>query len=101
MTYIEIEKILPAGLDSIYQKYFKRLQDELKEITGRDVDVLPILQMLVAFDGPLPLTFIARALGLAPDCRDTRKMIKNVNVAVSCLLYVSGGQVTAIYTCAR
>ena len=97
MTYSEIEKILPAGLGSIFQKYFKRFENELKEITDTNVDVLPILQMLVASRSPLPLTFIARALGLAPDCRDTRKMIDRVNEAVSCLLYVSDGQVTVFH----
>ena len=65
-------------------------------MTHGNVDVLTILQMLVASD-PLPLTFIARALGLAPDCRDTRKIIDKVNEAVSCLLYVSDGQVTVFH----
>jgi hypothetical protein len=50
--------------------------------------------MLVATKEPLPLIFVTRALGLARDCRETRKIINNVNETISCLLYVSDDLVT-------
>ena len=57
----------------------------------------PFCKCWLLLTGPLPLTFIAQALGLSPDCRDTRKIINKVNVAVSCLLYVSDDEVTVFH----
>ena len=97
MSFSEIINFLPKDLDTIYQAYFKRLEDELKAIVHQNFDVLKILELLVASEGPLPLKFITRALGLASDCRETKKIINKVNEAVSCLLYVSDDQVTIFH----
>ena len=97
MTLDEIKNFLPKALDSVYMKYVKRLEDELKAIIPENLDVLKILEMLVAVEGPLPLTFVTRALGLARDCRETRKIINNVNETISCLLYVSDDMVTVFH----
>ncbi|CAB4004557.1 E3 ubiquitin- ligase DZIP3, partial [Paramuricea clavata] len=86
MTFQDVTDFLPKDLDSIYQTYFKRFEDELKVIIPRNFDVLRILEMLVASIGFLPLTFFTQALGLGPDCRETKNIIKKVNVTVSCLL---------------
>ena len=93
----EITEFLPKGLDSVYNEYFRRLEDELKGILPGNFDVLNIMEMLVASKGPLPLTFITMVLGLAPDCRETKNIIKKVNAVVSCLLYVSDDQVTVFH----
>jgi hypothetical protein len=61
------------------------------------LDVLKILEMLATSKGPLPLSFISRALGLAPDNRETRKIINKVNETVSCLLYVSDDLVSVFH----
>ena len=45
----------------------------------------------------LPLSFLALALDLAPDCRETKRIINKVNEAVSCLLYVSDDMVTVFH----
>ena len=97
MTLDEIKNFLPKALDSVYMKYVKRLEDELKAIIPENLDVLKILGMLAAVEGPLPLTFVTRALGLARDCRETRKIINNVNETLSCLLYVSDDMVTVFH----
>ena len=97
MTLDEIINSLPKALDSVYMKYVKRLEDELKAIIPENLDVLKILEMLVAAEGPLPLTFVTRALGLARDCRETRKIINNVNETISCLLYVCDDMVTVFH----
>jgi hypothetical protein len=97
VKFDEIIKFVPKGLDSIYQAYFKRLEDELKAIIPRNFDVLRILEMLVASIGSLPLTFFTQALGLGPDCRETKNIIKKVNVTVSCLLYVSDNDLVTIF----
>ena len=97
VEFDEIIKFVPKGLDSIYQAYFKRLEAELKAIMRENLDVLRVLEMLVACEGPLPLTFVARAFGLASDCRETKNIINKVNTAVSCLLYVSDDLVTLFH----
>ena len=97
MTLDEIINFLPKALDSVYMKYFKRFEDELKAIIPENLDVLKILEMLVAAKGPLPLTFVSWALGLTRDCRETRKVINNVNETISCLLYVSDDMVTVFH----
>jgi hypothetical protein len=93
----EIIKFVPKGLDSIYQAYFKRLEVELEAIMSGNLDMSRVLEMLVACEGPLPLTFGARAFGLASDCRETKNIINKVNMVVSCLLYVSDDLVTVFH----
>ena len=94
MTFKEIMEFVPKGLDSIYLTYFNRLEDELRAITHGNPDMLRILEMLAVSNSPLPLSFISRALGLAPDNRETRKIINKVNESVSRLLFVSDDRVT-------
>jgi WD40 repeat protein len=97
ITLDEIMEFIPKGLDSIYLRYFNRLEDELRAIIPDNLDVLRILEMLAVSKGPLPLSFISRALDLAPDCRETRKIVNKVNETVSCLLYVSDDLVTVFH----
>jgi WD40 repeat protein len=97
ITFNEIMEFVPKGLDSRYLKYFNRLEDELRAVMHGNLDVLRILEMLAVSKGPLPLSFISLALGLAPDCRETRKIIDKVNETVSCLLYVSDDLVTVFH----
>ena len=97
MTLPEIMNIVPKSLDSVYQSYFQRLENELKAVLCENVDVMKLLELFVASKGPLPLTFVSRAFGLAPDCRGTKTVIKKINVAVSCLLYVSDDMVTVFH----
>ena len=96
MTVQEIVNIVPKSLDFVYQKYFQRLEDELKALR-ENVDVMKLLEVFVAAKEPLPLTFVTRTLGLAPDCRETKTIIQKVNVAISCLLYVSDDLVTVFH----
>jgi WD40 repeat protein len=97
ITLDEIMEFVPKGLDSIYLRYFNRLEEELRAIVPDNLDVLRILEMLAVSKGPLPLSFISRALGLAPDCRETRNIVNKVNERVSCLLYVSDDLVTVFH----
>ena len=96
MTVQKIENIVPKSLDFIYQKYFQRLEDEFKALR-EDIDVMKLLEVFVAAKGPLPLSFVPRALGLARDCRKSKTIIQKVNVALSCLLYVSDDLVTVFH----
>ena len=97
MTLQEIVNIVPKSLDSIYRTYFQRLEDELETVQRQNINVMKLLELLVAVKGRLPLAFVSRALGLAPDCRQTKTIIKRINVAVSCLLYVSDDLVSVFH----
>ena len=97
MALPEIINYVPQSLNSVYQKYFQRLEDELKDVPLENIDVMKLLELFVAAKGPLPLAFVSRALGLAPDCRETKAIIQKVNVAVSCLLYVFDDLVTVFH----
>ena len=97
ITCDEIIKFLPEGVSSVYQKYFKRLEEELTAAMDKNINVLRILEMLAASEGILPLDFLTQAFGLAPDCRETKNVINRVNETVSCLLYVSDDMVTVFH----
>jgi hypothetical protein len=97
MTWDDINEFVPKGLDSTYQRYFRRLEDELKAIMQENFDVLRFLETVVASKAPLPLIFVTRAFGLAPDCRETKNVINKVNETISCLLYVSADVVTVFH----
>ena len=96
LTVDEIMKFLPKGLGSHYQRYFRCLEDELKDI-HRDFDVLRVLEVLVASTEPLPLAFISRTIGFASDYRKTKNIINKVNEALSSLFYVSDDVVTVFH----
>ena len=100
MTFQEIMTFLPEGMGSVFQDYFHRLEKELKAVMKRNPDLFKILELLVGIGkttGELPLKFIARALDLALDCRETKTIINKVNDAVSCLLYVSDDLITIFH----
>ncbi|XP_028402069.1 uncharacterized protein LOC114525061 [Dendronephthya gigantea] len=97
ITNNDFMEFLPEGLHSVYERYFKRLEDELSDIKHEKFDVLKVLEMLAASEGPLPLTFVAQAFGLAPDCRETKDIINKINETVSCLLYVSDDMLTVFH----
>jgi WD40 repeat protein len=97
ITFQDIMSFLPKGMASIYEAYFRRLEIELEAAMKRNPDLFKLLELLVAMKAGLPLKFIARALGLAFDCRETKKIINEVNEAVSCLLYVSDDVITVFH----
>ena len=96
MTAQEIVNIVPKSLDFVYQKYFHRLENEFKGLR-EDIDLMKLLEVFVAAKGPLPLSFVPRALGLSPDCRKSKTIIQKIMVALSCLLYVSDDLVTVFH----
>ncbi len=88
MTIQEMSFLQIKALDSVYHAYFHRLEIELKAVMKRKPDLYKLLDVLVAAKESLSLAFIARALDLALDGRETKRIIKQVNEAVSCLFYV-------------
>ena len=92
----EMEKFLPKGIGSVYQKYVHRLQNELKTVDV-NLDVFNFLKVLVAARGPLPLKFLCKALGMSSDSRAMREMLRKVNESLSSLLYVCDDHVTVFH----
>ena len=90
----EVMLWLPNGIKSIYEEYFRRLDNELESILKRKPDLCQLLKLLVATTTCLPLRFVARVLGLDIDCRETVKIISEINDAVSCVFHVSNEEVT-------
>ena len=101
VTFKEIMTFLPEGMGAVFHDYFHRLEKELEPLMkGNPGYFFKILELLVGIDTTteeLPLRFIARALHLPLDCRETRKIINKVNDAVSCLLYVSDDLITIFH----
>ncbi len=97
MTFKEIISFLPEGMGSVYKEYFHRLEMELEAVMKKKPNLFKLLEMLVAIEKTLPLTFLSRAFNLPLDCRETVKVIEKVNEAVSCLLFVSDGEVTVFH----
>ena len=92
----EMEKFLPKGIGSVYQKYVDRLQNELKTVDV-NLDVFNFLKVLVAARGPLPLKFLSEALGMSSDSRAMRATLRKVNESLSSLLYVCDDHVTVFH----
>jgi hypothetical protein len=78
---------VPKGIHSIYQKYFKRLEDELKTVSI-DIEFDKILEILAAMRNPFPLSLIANILKLPGSTRTMRDVITKVNECLSALLPV-------------
>ena len=97
MACEEIMSFLPEGMGSVYHEYFHRLEVELKEIMDEELNLYKLLELFVADKKIFLLEFIARALDLDLDCRETKRIIEKVNEAVSCLLFVSNGVVTVFH----
>ena len=87
--------VVPKGIHSIYQKYFERLEDELKKVS--DIDFDKILEILVAMLNPFPLSLIAKILKLPGSTRTMREVITKVNECLSALLPVYDDCVTVFH----
>ena len=89
-------RVVPKGIHSIYQKYFKRLEDELKKVSI-DIEFDKILEILVAMLNPFPLSLIAKILKLPGSTRTMREVITKVNECLSALLPVYDDCVTVFH----
>jgi hypothetical protein len=88
--------VVPKGIHSIYQKYFNRLEDELKKVSI-DIEFDKILEILVAMLNPFPLSLIAKILKLPGSTRTMKEVITKVNECLSALLPVYDDCVTVFH----
>ncbi|XP_068742789.1 uncharacterized protein [Montipora capricornis] len=63
LTFEQLEITLPAGISSVYQSYFQRLEEDLnKELNTTEEQFLCFLGAIAAAREPLPLGFVPKLL---------------------------------------
>ena len=78
-----LDSILPSGISSVYQSYFKRLETELcKELNVTEEHFWNFLSAVAAAREPLPLGFVSKLL--LPG-KSTSLVQRKVNVAIACV----------------
>ena len=78
-----LDSILPSGILSVYQSYFKRLENELcKELNVAEDHFWNFLSALATAREPLPLGFVSKLL--LPG-KSTSLVQRKVNVAIACV----------------
>jgi WD40 repeat protein len=67
LTTENISELVPKGIGGFYQKQFKHLKNQLSDFGSSEVKLKRFLQILVAAEGPLPLSLLPECLGLPDD----------------------------------
>ncbi|XP_068731532.1 uncharacterized protein [Montipora capricornis] len=93
----DLDGSLPLAISSIYKSYFKRLENELKELGVQEVNFLKLLSIVTACREPLPVGFLSKLL--VPDASSgpgKRKVLKAIS-SVSSLLPIRDGCLHVIH----
>ena len=78
-----LDSILPSGISSVYQSYFKRLETELRnKLEVTEDQFLNFLHALAAAREPLPLGFVSKLL---LPFKSTSVTQEKVNAAIACV----------------
>ena len=78
-----LDSIVPSGISSVYQSYFKRLETELcNEVKATEHQVLNFLHALAAAREPLPFGFVSKLL---LPVKSTSVTQEKVNAAITCV----------------
>ena len=83
LTAADINGIFPRGIASVYERYFDRLQ---KELRIEEAPFSDFLSSLAAARSPLPVTMASRILGLCSDTADSSCQIQKISGSISSLL---------------
>ena len=87
MAIEEIESFFPQGIGSVYARYCRRLERELKMLC-ENLDFRQFLEVLVSARGPLPLSFLSSILKSPNGSQSMREALRKVNESLSSLLVV-------------
>ena len=93
----DLDDSLPLAISSIYKSYFKRLENELKELGVQEENFLKLLSIVTACREPLPVGFLSKVL--VPDASSgpgKRKVLKALS-SVSSLLPIRDGCLHVIH----
>ena len=94
---VDLDGSLPLAISSIYKSYFKRLENELKELKVQEDNFLKLLSIVTACREPLPVGFLSKLL--VPDASSgsgKRKVLKAIS-SVSSLLPIRDGCLHVIH----
>ena len=87
-----LDSILPSGILSVYDLYFKRLETELcTELSIMEDPFLTFLSAVVASREPLPLGFVSKLLLPGKSTSAAHRKVKAAISCVSALLPVQDG----------
>ena len=85
----DLDGSLPLNISSIYESYFKRLENELmKEVGVKEENFLNLLCAVTASREPLPVDFVSKILVPSADSPVERRQVRNAISSVSSLLPV-------------
>ena len=83
LTPEQLDSILPSGISSVYDTYFKRLETELcTELSVMEEPFFAFLSAVTVSREPLPLSFVSKLL--LPG-KSTSAAQRKVNAAISCV----------------
>ena len=97
LTQGDLDGSLPLAISSVYFSYFKRLENELRELGVKEENFLKLLCIVTASREPLPIGFLSKLL--VPDASSVlgkRKVLKAIS-SVSSLLPIRDGCLHVIH----
>ncbi|XP_031555961.1 uncharacterized protein LOC116292746 [Actinia tenebrosa] len=95
-----VKKIFLNGLSSVYERYFKRIKEEIMPYIAEEESFYKMLEAVVASRFPLPIQMFYSILGLKPDRdipRAERKAKKDALNSLHSLFPVENDNVTAFH----
>ncbi|CAB4027318.1 E3 ubiquitin- ligase DZIP3, partial [Paramuricea clavata] len=99
LTIENIFELVPKGISGFYKKQFKHLENQLNDFGSSEVKLKRFLQILVAAEGPLPLSLLPECLGLPDDIK--YKVRQSVIEIMSSILPVYGDCLTVYHKSLR
>ena len=94
LTPEQLNSTLPSGISSVYQTYFKRLEEELcKELMIKEEQFLIFLSALTAAREPLLLDFVSKLMLPSASSSADRRKVKKAIACISTLLPVRDDRV--------
>ena len=86
LTRENLFDFLPKGICDFYRKQMERLERNLQTLSSSEVHLKPFLEMLVAAEGPLPLSLLPDCVGLPDNAQ--YKVREAINEVMSSILPV-------------
>ena len=97
LNHGDLDESLPLAISSVYFSYFKRLENELRELGVKEENFLKMLCIVTASREPLPIGFLSKLLvPNASSVLGKRKVLKAIS-SVSSLLPIRDGCLHVIH----